>query len=425
MGVNPTPTNYKTFTFGGTNSRSYGVYITGQGVFNAPERNVEMVEIPGRNGAYALDKGNFNNIEVTYPAGIFADTETDFAQAVSDLRNLLCSKVGYVRLEDDYNPNEYRLAIYKSGLEVSHDMLIAGEFDIVFECKPQRFLTSGETAVSVASGGTITNPTLFDAKPLLELTGYGDITFNGRTISLVDDIVGNVQVQNDYVGLYTSEYSLNFPEVYINANDDIYVGGSTGVYMVFKVRAIGSNVNSASVSNVSGYSQYSPAPHIEGDGQYGNIVYCWVEIPFIPKVMTFNYGTPKTNKENFNLTLANTDSDTMTYSIECGIEYDGLKSIRFYMSGLPNDLTFELIPGASFIGGIKTVIHSTATTYGNPTYIDCDIGEAYANNGGVISPLNKYVALGSELPTFAPGANTITYDNTFTSVKVTPRWWKV
>ena len=94
MGINPTQSNFKSFTFNGVNSRTYGVYITGQGVFNAPERNVEMVEIPGRNGAYALDKGNFNNIEVTYPASIATDNETDFAQAVSDLRNFLCSQSG-------------------------------------------------------------------------------------------------------------------------------------------------------------------------------------------------------------------------------------------------------------------------------------------------------------------------------------------
>ena len=153
MGIKPTRPNFKAFSFDGTSSRNYGVYITGQGVFNAPERNVEMVEIPGRDGAYALDKGNFNNIEVTYPASIVADTSADFADAVSDLRNFLCSKVGYCRLEDEYNPNEYRMAIYKSGLEVSHEGLQTGEFDIVFECKPQRWLTSGESKQTIANSG--------------------------------------------------------------------------------------------------------------------------------------------------------------------------------------------------------------------------------------------------------------------------------
>ena len=175
MAITPTGAIYKTLTFDGESSADYGVYITGQAVFNAPEREVEMITIPGRNGTFALDKGRFENVTVTYPAGIFADTDEDFSEAISDFRNWLCSRQGYVRLEDDYNPNEYRLAVYKSGLEVELAQLKAGEFNIVFECKPQRFLTSGETEITVTSGDEITNPTLFDASPLLEVSGYGSL----------------------------------------------------------------------------------------------------------------------------------------------------------------------------------------------------------------------------------------------------------
>ena len=55
-------------TFGGINSADFGIYISGEGVFNAPQRDVEMISVPGRNGAIALDRGRFQNIEVTYPA---------------------------------------------------------------------------------------------------------------------------------------------------------------------------------------------------------------------------------------------------------------------------------------------------------------------------------------------------------------------
>lgn len=149
MAINQTGAIYKSLEFDGESSRTYGVYITGAAVYNAPTRDVEMIAIPGRNGAFALDRGRFENITVTYPAGIFADTETDFAKAISDFRNFLCSRSGYCRLTDEYNPNEYRLAVYKSGLEVEPALLRAGEFEIVFECKPQRWLTSGESAVTV------------------------------------------------------------------------------------------------------------------------------------------------------------------------------------------------------------------------------------------------------------------------------------
>ena len=61
---------YKELTFDGENSGDYGIYITGAGTFNAPQRDVDLVTIPGRNGSFALDHGRFENIEVTYPAGL-------------------------------------------------------------------------------------------------------------------------------------------------------------------------------------------------------------------------------------------------------------------------------------------------------------------------------------------------------------------
>ena len=40
--------------FDGRSSRDYGLYISGSGAFNAPERDVERVEIAGRSGDLIL-----------------------------------------------------------------------------------------------------------------------------------------------------------------------------------------------------------------------------------------------------------------------------------------------------------------------------------------------------------------------------------
>ena len=34
--------------FGGVSSADYGIFISGEGVFNSPTRAVEMVSVPGR-----------------------------------------------------------------------------------------------------------------------------------------------------------------------------------------------------------------------------------------------------------------------------------------------------------------------------------------------------------------------------------------
>lgn len=181
---------FKALTFDGVNSLDYGIYITGEAVYNAPERAVEMINIPGKNGALALDQGRFENIEVTYHAGCFADSQTDFADKVMKFRNALASRYTYKRLTDEYHPDEYRLGLYKSGLDVDAVRYgTAGEFNIVFDCKPQRFLvdgdreilptewtdlqtTSGEL-VTIDSDGSLAVKSLeVSLEPIQDLNGY-------------------------------------------------------------------------------------------------------------------------------------------------------------------------------------------------------------------------------------------------------------
>ena len=70
-------------------------------------------------------------------------------------------------------------------------------------------------------------------------------------------------------------------------------------------------------------------------------------------------------------------------------------------------------------------VDSTLSYLGNPTYVDCEIGEAYKIEDGAVISLNRYIDLGSDLPTLASGNNGITFDNTIESLEITPRWWKL
>jgi len=153
MAIAALPTVFKSFTFGGESSADYGVQILGEGVFNAPERAVELVSVPGRNGSIAIDQGYWENIEVTYPAVLIARNPEEFATAMANFRNMLCSKRGYCRLSDDYHPGEYRMAMFNNDIEVDEKVLRGGEFDITFNCKPQRWLTSGEVPVTIGEWG--------------------------------------------------------------------------------------------------------------------------------------------------------------------------------------------------------------------------------------------------------------------------------
>lgn len=416
MAIAPTGNIFKGFELDGESSKDYGVYITGEAVYNAPERDVEMISIPGRSGAFALDRGRFENIEVTYPAGIFADNETDFAEAISEFRNYLCSRRGYCRLMDDYNPNEFRMAIYKSGLEVEPAQLKAGEFEIVFDCKPQRFLTAGETPIPVGDGEYITNPTRFESSPILEVEGYGSIGINGETITIEDVDVGMIPVTDasslsgtpDSQATFTVTIPLD--DTNINGPDSIYVSGVECI--VEREIDPGYSGLSASVTSVTDATGTCNATGEVmrarlGDGSFisGGIGSNLIGTVNYSVSYTYN-GSRSSN--SFTITIIAT---RVSGGIEVEVTAGGIEPLTVARS-----ITIS-VP--------VLYAYSSNSALGNPTYIDLDLGAAWNADSGTAVSLNNAVQLPAKLPTLKVGANLISFDSNITDLKVVPRWWKI
>lgn len=170
------------FVFGGQDSRECSVYISGSGVFGAPERDGSKVIIPGRNGDVFLDNGRYKNIDIKYPAFI----KDDFADNIEQFRNMIAAKQGYQRLEDSYHPDEFRIARYKGAVKTKPVLrgLNAQSFDITFDAKPQRFLKVGDSPVAFTTSGTITNPTMMTALPKIRAYGIGTVTIGDVSITI-------------------------------------------------------------------------------------------------------------------------------------------------------------------------------------------------------------------------------------------------
>lgn len=167
----------------GVDLSTYGVYISGSGTYGAPSRKLELTDIPNKNGAIlGIDK-SYSNISVSYPCFIYASLDTNIA----NLRSFLLSRSGYVKITDDYHTGEYRLGIYEGPftptIQKTGD---AGSFTLTFNCMPQRFLDSGDTIITgLKNGGTVSNPTRFNALPIIYLkkVAGGTFTINGVTLS--------------------------------------------------------------------------------------------------------------------------------------------------------------------------------------------------------------------------------------------------
>lgn len=392
-------------TFGDVNTKDFDVYISGEGLFNAPKKDVEKIDIPGRNGALLIDNDRFDNIEVTYPAYFYKPNIYDFTGYLSALRAAIMSKKGYQRLEDSFHPDEYRMGAFIGGLEIDPVKFnTAATFDMVFDCKPQRFLKSGEVAQEFTDDGTILNPTNFDSSPLLEVEGRGEIVINGYPIEINVDPLGLTPLFGS-VYVNGSSASNEFNDVPYNAGDDIHIKGSEWTVDVRMA-------NNAMI--------YNPAPIGTGVSAAASLLQGDTTLRFTVSLAdaVFTAGT----------------AETKTFSADCDFtsmatSYNVAMSISLAYNGTKATATFTVTVSNSNIMQVSRTtklgrgeVDSSKTSLGETLYIDCEMGEVYTENG---EDYNSAVSLGAELPKLKAGVNEITIPNTVDSLRIIPRWWTI
>lgn len=408
MAITPTPAHYEGFVYGAVDSHTYGVVISDTNAYDSAGRAVEMITIPGRNGAYAMDHKRYENIEVTYHCSIPATDPADFISAISDLRNALGALTGYNRLTDDFNDNEYRMAVLKGGVGVTNINPQAGTFDVVFDCKPQRFLTSGETAQAVTSGDSINNPTLYPAKPQLQVWGYGDIDIDGQPLSINSSPLGVIVLlpRTDTGAINYQDYDTSL----VNNGDTIVMGDINYMSTNWLSKTI------ASIDSVTATPDVNdPLMGVVAESSFSGKS---LRLRILFPSYTYTAGNNGSLKGTITVNVTYTDSttDTITYTCTEGITAAGRWSITI----VPNvGSEARVVSWAAMTGD------SSVSALGNPIYFDLDIGEAWKEEGGEIVSVNNAVTIPAQLPTLSPGANTITFDNTITQLKIVPRWWQL
>lgn len=180
-------------TFDGISSSGIGVTVEGYSSAPMAEKSVERVSVPGRNGNLIIDNGSFLGYKQKYKMHWRRSNE-----ARTSVVNWLY-RDGYRKFVDSNDPNHFRMANFVGGVEVDNRMDVLDRAEFEFHFKPQRFLNSGETAISVTNGRTISNPSKFDSLPEITVNGArsgAKLTVNGYVITFTGNFTGTIDCEN-------------------------------------------------------------------------------------------------------------------------------------------------------------------------------------------------------------------------------------
>lgn len=160
------------FVFGNVSSLIHAITVESKETLGSAEPDIEEYTIPGRDGKFPVFNGRYHNVSIPYECYMAAPKEEDLARYAGDLKRWLLSRPGeYRRLEDTYDRDHFRLALYSGGIDL--DEVVRGHTrqTIVFDCKPFRYRKAGERSFSfeAGEGRVLNNDTGFDANPKLEI----------------------------------------------------------------------------------------------------------------------------------------------------------------------------------------------------------------------------------------------------------------
>ena len=170
------------FSFNGKSCKDFGLTVEAIPNFLSARRETEVFQIPGKSGDFIHQNGRYENLTQAYDVFLNPGDESYIASA-KKIANWLGNVNGYARLEDDYDPDSFRMAYFAGPLDMTNWFRRKGRATLEFICRPQRYRKTGEAELDVIFGAPIVN-TGMPTEPYVTIT-YPEISTNEQTKTVI------------------------------------------------------------------------------------------------------------------------------------------------------------------------------------------------------------------------------------------------
>lgn len=382
--------------FNGIASTDYDIQVETYPNYETPLKDYESVHVPGRNGDIYISSDSYKNVNRTYEISVASLKPNQYTNLANGVSEWLHSSIGYARLEDSYEPEYYRMAVYDESFSLENILNHGGKTTINFNCKPQRFLKSGDKPLIFHRQKTTQEEKVeylgSMMSNILASIPY-IITFNQNIIDLTDakieytwsdntPIEDRLSLMEELISIFNNRihFKISFDGLTLNiANENRSIAsGGTVNERIKKISNAFAAINSS-----------------------------------IPFKIIFS-GT----------SMLVRDDNRVYVDPKTGLESSSLPEYKPYSGIIQNPTNFNALPiiivkgsgsGELSIGDYKVFI----SNIDNFIVIDGELQDCYQDQ------INKNydVSLPNGFPVLKSGNNDFSFGGGITSVEVIPKWW--
>ena len=418
------------FTYNGHSSEEFGIRIEKKPVLNRSARKFQSASVPGRNGnIYQLEDAWS---EVIQPYEIFAGEKEEGAAVPSftAIMEWLNSAAGYTKLQDTYDPDHYRMAVFVDSTNIASTWHDFGRATINFRCRPEHYIA--QDPLEVENGDIITNETNHVAHPLITLTGEG-------AHSLLDMEKPSPDHNESGMPYYFWELLPCFGAVLTGmSGSQRYVSMFTDEYAeIDKLRIVGRQNSTGHVSFTAMDPDYGVGTAIEVNPNTDYTISastnrpCTVQVLFFTSVVGLITSEAHASNNGGDLQL------TFRTPADCSkilIAFFTVNSTTITVSSIMVNKGTEALPFRAFAADTSETITINETTlkillngFGEAV-IDCEREnfsvDGVDNNIGV-SILDQYGNLSVDYLKLDKGENEVSFSEGISTVTIDPRYWEL
>ena len=197
----------ETFFLDGVDAQSFGICLQKPFQFSEAVPIIDAQTIAGRNGDLINYTGSYENRSGS--ASCFS-MQKNVEMAISAIGRYLMAKKGYRRLETSDDPDHYWMARVENSPRIEQRVRTLAPFDIDFDCKPQRFLKSGEHPIVLSENRSLFNQYGQTALPFITLYGSGSGTLKiGDCVVEVKSLDGVLCLDSETQNAYNDDGNQN------------------------------------------------------------------------------------------------------------------------------------------------------------------------------------------------------------------------